>query len=86
MYSDPRIIDRQLKWTALSQTCKACSLVHVCGGGYFPHRYSNLNGFQNPSIYCADLMKLIRTIHARVASDLDRVRKAKCTTEISFKE
>jgi uncharacterized protein len=43
----------------LSEVCLACPLKDICGGGYLPHRYSEHNGFNNPSVYCRDLVKLI---------------------------
>jgi uncharacterized protein len=49
--------------------------VDVCGGGYYPHRYSTANGFSNPSVYCPDLMKLIGHIN-RVVADEIRDRKS----------
>ena len=57
---------RQKGLGGLCQTCRDCSLVNVCGGGYLPHRYSDQNGFDNPSVYCADLMLLIDHIAANV--------------------
>jgi uncharacterized protein len=42
----------------LCQTCQACPAVEACGGGFVPHRWSVVNGFSNPSVYCADLYKL----------------------------
>lgn len=62
----PMISMRQIGLDALPEICRQCDLVHVCGGGYFAHRYSPENGFRNPSIYCADLQKLIRHIQKRV--------------------
>ena len=43
----------------LSRTCQACPERDVCAGGYLPHRYSRSNGFNNASIWCRDLLKLI---------------------------
>jgi uncharacterized protein len=51
-------------------TCKSCPVVNVCGGGYLPHRYRSSNGFDNPTVYCADLMKLITHVRSRVAATL----------------
>lgn len=39
--------------------CLKCPVRSICGGGYLPHRYSSENGFNNPSTYCGDLLKLI---------------------------
>lgn len=50
--------------------CLACPIKAVCGGGYLPHRYSSENGFDNPSIYCKDLIKLITHIQNRVMDGL----------------
>jgi Arylsulfatase regulator (Fe-S oxidoreductase) len=55
---------------ALCQTCQKCPIVDVCGGGYIPHRFSSDNLFDNPSIYCADLMKLINHIQERTLASL----------------
>jgi uncharacterized protein len=74
MYNAPVVIERQARWSKLCATCRDCELVHVCGGGYFPHRYSRQNGFQNPSIYCADLTKMIREIHQVVSAELLVIR------------
>lgn len=48
--------------TQLCTTCKKCPINKICGGGYLSHRYSSENLFDNPSIYCRDLMKLITTL------------------------
>jgi uncharacterized protein len=61
---------RQSGTTQLCSTCKQCPVVRVCGGGYYPHRYSKINGFENPSVYCLDLQKIIRHIHTRLVKDL----------------
>lgn len=44
------------------ETCASCPVVSLCGGGYFPHRYSHQKGFANPSVYCQDLKLLIKGI------------------------
>lgn len=50
----------------LSDTCLACPEVKVCGGGHFPHRYSESNGFHNPSAWCEDIQVLFRHIRKRM--------------------
>jgi uncharacterized protein len=59
----PKINFRQIGINALSDTCKKCNLVDTCGGGYLPHRYSLNKDFDNPSVYCNDIMELINHIH-----------------------
>jgi uncharacterized protein len=61
---------RQLGMEALSQQCHQCEFVHSCGGGYFPHRYSETAGFKNPSIYCADYIKLFGHIREKLFEEL----------------
>ncbi len=50
----------------LPRKCLACPVQEICGGGYLPHRYSSVNGFNNPTIYCNDLLKLITYIQNKV--------------------
>jgi uncharacterized protein len=64
---------RQMGAVSLSEVCKICQYVKVCGGGYLPHRYSQENGFRNPSIYCYDLQKLISHIHQDINSKLQLI-------------
>jgi len=44
--------------TGLCVSCRSCPLHDICGGGYLPHRYSQYNGFDNPTVYCRDMWKL----------------------------
>ncbi|NLR68657.1 radical SAM protein [Chitinophaga varians] len=50
--------------------CSACPVREICGGGFFTHRYSSRNGFNNPSVYCSDLLKLITHIQNRIFGNL----------------
>ncbi|MEL6632137.1 MAG: radical SAM protein [Bacteroidota bacterium] len=52
----------------LCATCQSCPIESVCGGGYLPHRYSETNGFNNPSIYCRDIMKIITHMQNHIFS------------------
>ena len=74
----PQIAARQIGSRALSAQCRACAIHAVCGGGMYSHRYREGTGFANPSVYCPDLMALIRHIRARLHTDLAarRTRKA----------
>jgi len=54
----------------LCKKCLACPVNEICGGGYLPHRYSSVNGFNNPSVYCDDLLMLITHIQNRVIDSL----------------
>jgi uncharacterized protein len=38
--------------------CVGCREFDTCGGGFMPHRYSRRAGFNNPSVWCADILKL----------------------------
>jgi uncharacterized protein len=46
--------------------CRACPELETCGGGYMPHRYSRANGFNNPSVWCADILKLFSFARAKL--------------------
>nr|WP_184942104.1 FxsB family cyclophane-forming radical SAM/SPASM peptide maturase [Planomonospora venezuelensis] len=68
----PGMVARQLGREALSETCGACRFGRVCGAGLYPHRYRSGTGFLNPSVYCADLYRLIGHIRSRLVADLHR--------------
>jgi uncharacterized protein len=48
--------------------CEDCPEFEVCGGGNMPHRYSRVNGFLNPSVWCEDLKMLLGHIRKRLAN------------------
>ena len=62
----PGITARQQGLAGLCQTCQECPVVTSCGGGLYTHRYRTSTGFSNPSVYCADLLKLINHISGRL--------------------
>jgi uncharacterized protein len=62
----PAIKARQQGIAGLSATCRKCPVVTTCGGGLYAHRYRSGNGFDNPSVYCADLEKIITHVRARL--------------------
>ncbi|MFF6784568.1 FxsB family cyclophane-forming radical SAM/SPASM peptide maturase [Streptomyces sp. NPDC012510] len=53
----------------LSAQCRACPVVSVCGGGLYGHRHRASNGFDNPSVYCADLLKVIGYVQTTERDD-----------------
>jgi uncharacterized protein len=70
----------------LPRTCQTCVISDVCGGGFLPNRYSSLSGFDNPSVYCLDLLKLITHIQNTVvkeftSDELDQLGMAPVTYE-----
>ncbi len=68
----PGVRARQLGLAGVSETCRRCPVVRSCGGGLYTHRYRSGHGadggFDNPSVYCADLAALIRGIEDRTAA------------------
>lgn len=58
----PGVASRRRGLDGLSAQCRACPVVNTCGGGFYPHRYRSGSGFGNPSVYCADLLRLIEYI------------------------
>ena len=66
----PGMIARQIGRAALAESCLACPVHEVCGAGHYAHRYRRGTGFRNPSVYCADLRRVIDHIGGRVAADL----------------
>jgi uncharacterized protein len=62
----PAIRARQQGIAGLSATCRQCPVVDSCGGGLYAHRYRNDSGFDNPSVYCDDLKKIITHVRTRL--------------------
>ena len=42
------------------------SELNLCGGGMVVHRWKEDNGYNNPTIFCADQLYLIRNMRARL--------------------
>ena len=73
----PTTVARQIGADALSEQCQQCPVLRVCGGGLYPHRYRSGAGFRHPSVYCADLMRLITHVSDRVLGDVARLSTAR---------
>ncbi|WP_436760316.1 hypothetical protein [Streptosporangium sp. V21-05] len=63
----PGFGDRRSGTAGLSAQCRACPVVETCGGGLYTHRYRTGSGFDNPSVYCADLLRLITHVNETVS-------------------
>jgi len=74
----PDVRARQLGVSGLCGQCRACDIRTVCGGGLRAHRFragSGDSGFDNPSVYCADLYRLITHIRLALGRDLAVLRQ-----------
>lgn len=69
----PTTVARQIGLAGLSGSCRACRVRDICGGGFYPHRYRAGDGFRNPSVYCADLLRLITVIREYVRAEVARL-------------
>jgi uncharacterized protein len=58
-----------LRDTGLCGACQLCPEVKVCGGGSLPHRFGQ-NGFDNPTVYCQEMLSLIGHIRSRLRETL----------------
>lgn len=54
----------------LCNTCSNCPLESICGGGYLGHRYSPENKFDNPSIYCKEIVEIICHVQNKLLNEL----------------
>jgi uncharacterized protein len=66
---------RLLTKSGLCDTCQACEVVDICGGGSVPHRFG-AGSFENPTIYCQEMKALIQHAQHRLASVLVPISKA----------
>ncbi|MFV0390554.1 MAG: radical SAM protein [Paludibacteraceae bacterium] len=58
------------KESVLCEKCNLCNLNKICGGGQLAHRYSSKNGFDNPSVYCSQMIKLLVHIQNKIFDEL----------------
>jgi uncharacterized protein len=65
-YGSPLLHQLVEEGMTLCATCQTCPERAVCGGGHVPHRYAKRNGFDNPSVWCADFLKLLAHIRGRM--------------------
>ena len=72
--------------TKLCNKCLECPLMEACKGGRLVHRYSKENGFNNPSVYCNDLIKLIAHVQKFFISCYPDLNKKENIEEISPNE
>jgi uncharacterized protein len=73
----------------LSATCAACPEGSTCAGGYLPNRYSRERQFDNPSVWCADLLLLFGHIRNRLRVSVEETmarRRALAWCEASLHE
>jgi uncharacterized protein len=56
---------RRLTRDGLCDACQACPIVDICGGGSLPHRYS-ANGFDNPTVYCREMLAQVAHVQRRL--------------------
>ena len=73
----PGVIARQIGTAALPDACLDCPVHQVCGAGFYPHRYRAGTGYRNPSVYCPDLLYLIRHVQRRIAAPLSALGGSK---------
>jgi uncharacterized protein len=73
----PTTVARQIGIEALAAECRACPVMEICGGGLYPHRYRDGDGFRHRSVYCEDLLNLITHVRDRVNADLLALRSGR---------
>ena len=54
------------------EQCLNCPVYDICGGGFLGHRYSNEKGFDNPTMYCKDMVRLISFIQNDILESLPK--------------
>lgn len=62
--------------TTLPQDCRSCPHANSCGGGDLPNRYSQANGFDNPSVYCPALKVFYDHVALRMQQGREVLRSA----------
>ena len=63
--SSPEFLESHYLQRPTSPNCQSCRYLNVCGGGMPLHRWSDENGYDNSSVYCADQIQLISHLELR---------------------
>jgi uncharacterized protein len=66
----PAILAEQRSMATVPTPCRRCEIVALCGGGLRAHRFHPTAGFDQRSVYCPDLFRLISYVRDRVQADL----------------
>jgi uncharacterized protein len=61
-----------LSLTGVSGQCQMCPVVEICGGGAVPHRFDG-KSFENPTIYCKEMLSLIDHVMNRLSDSFELV-------------
>lgn len=52
------------------EQCLNCPVYDICGGGFLGNRFSVDNGFDNPTIYCKDMIRLVSFLQNDIIESL----------------
>jgi uncharacterized protein len=52
------------------EKCLNCPVYDCCGGGFLGNRFANSNGFDNPTIYCRDIIRLVSFVQNDLVDQL----------------
>ena len=63
-----------IKGMPLPDDCNLCPERDTCAGGYLPNRYSKEREFNNPSVWCADLLRLFKHIRNRLGVSVEETK------------
>jgi uncharacterized protein len=72
---------RVMEGLPLPSGCHGCPERETCAGGHLPNRYSRERAFDNPSVWCADLLALFAHIRARMGVTVDETRRRRAALE-----
>ncbi len=71
----------------VAEKCLNCPVYDFCGGGFLGCRYSYKDGFDNPTIYCKDIIRLVSFIQNDFINGLPAETISKMALEkVSYQE
>lgn len=75
-----------LSFEGLSEKCKVCPEVKICGGGSVPHRYDG-NSFSNPTTYCREMLALISHVRRKLVETVSlSTQEKKVVPAVGFED
>lgn len=68
--NDPTWINAYNSSLNLAEQCQTCKFKYTCGGGSLQSRWNKTNGYNNPSVYCHDIMKILDHIENKIGQSI----------------
>lgn len=71
LFNNPLWVEAYTATHNLPNICQKCDFAFTCGGGPLQTRWSNASRFDNPSVYCDDIKKILHHAAKKISNDIN---------------